>query len=114
MFGRVPQGKQFFGDCDDVVQLLMRIFGIDHAADHADQRFHLRVLLQAADGTRGQMVLNAGLLLRVKEEGVVQQETQGQATAGPLFVPLRGQRPPSFMSLPVLKEYLDQPSQGIR
>jgi hypothetical protein len=92
----------------------VRILGLNHAPYHVDQRIHPRLLLQTADGTRRQAVLNAGLLLGVKEEGMVQQQTQGQAAAGPLFIALRGQLPPSFMSLPVLKEHLDQPSQGIR
>jgi hypothetical protein len=53
--------------------LLVRVLRIHNAADHLDQRFHPRVLLQAANGTRRQVVFNAGSLLGVKEEGVVQQ-----------------------------------------
>ena len=81
MLGRVAQGKEPFGDRDDLIQLLVRIFGIHDAANHRDQRFYPSVLLQATDGTRRQVVLEAGSLLGVKEEGVVHQQTQGQATA---------------------------------
>ena len=50
-------------------------------AHHLDQRFHPRVLLQAPHGARGALMFQTGWLLGVKEEGVVQQQTQGQATA---------------------------------
>ena len=76
MLGRVSQGKKPFGDRQDFLQSLVRIFGIDNTADHLDQRVHPRVLLQATDGARRQVVLDAGSLLGVKEEGVVQQQTQ--------------------------------------
>jgi hypothetical protein len=81
MLGRVPQWKESFGNCDDFIQLLVRILGIDNTADHLDQRVHPGVLLQATDGARRQLVLDAGSLLGVKEAGVVQQQTQGQAAA---------------------------------
>lgn len=81
MLGRVSQGKEPFGERHDGIQLLVWILGIHNAANHVDQRFHPSVLLQATDGTRRQMILNTGSLLGVKEEGVVQQQTQGQATA---------------------------------
>jgi len=68
----------------------MGIVGVDDTANHLDQRFHPCVLLQAPHGTRGALVFQAGLLLGMKEEGVVQQQAQGQAAAGPFFVPLRG------------------------
>ena len=79
MLGQVSQGKEPFGDRHDFIQSLARILGIHDAPDHLDQRFHPRVLLQAADGTRGQVILHAGSMLGVKEEGMVQQQTQGQA-----------------------------------
>ncbi len=82
MLGRVSQGKEPFGNRDDFIQLLVRVLRIHDAADHLDQRVHPRVLLQqATDGTRRQVVLDAGSLLGVKEEGVVHQQAQGQATA---------------------------------
>ena len=71
MLGRVSPGKEPFGDRDDLIQFLVRIFGIHDAANHVDQRFHPSVLLPATDGTRRQMILKAGLLLGVKEEGAV-------------------------------------------
>ena len=81
MLGRVSQGKEPFGDRDDFIQLLVRVLRIHDAADHLDQRVHPGLLLQATDGARRQVVLDAGSLLGVKEEGVVQQQTQGQAAA---------------------------------
>ena len=81
MLGRVSQGKEPFGDRDDFIQLLVRIGNIDDATNHVDQCVHPGLLLQATDGTRRQVALDAGLLLGVKEEGVVQPPTQGQATA---------------------------------
>ena len=81
MLGRVSQGKEPFGERDDLIQLLVRIFGIHDAAHHVDQGIHPGLLLQATDGTRRQVVLDAGSLLGVKEEGVVHQQAQGQATA---------------------------------
>ena len=75
----------------------MRVVRIDNATDHRDQRIHPRLLQQAADRASGQIVFNAGLLLRVKEECVVQQQTQGQAAARPLFIELRGESSLSFM-----------------
>jgi hypothetical protein len=51
----------------------MGIFRVSDTAYHLDQRFHPRVLLQAPHGARGALLFQAGLLLRVKEEGVVQQ-----------------------------------------
>ena len=81
MLGRVSQGKEPFGDRDDFIQLLVRICGIHDATNHVDQCVHPGLLLQATDGTRRQVVLDAGSLLGVKEEGVVQQQAQGQATA---------------------------------
>ena len=59
----------------------MRILSLDNATNHLYQRLHPRLLLQAADGASRQMVFQAGSLFRVKEEGVVQQQTQGQASA---------------------------------
>ena len=81
MLRRVPQWNEPFGDRYDFIQWLVRILGIHDAPDHLDQRLHPRVLLQAADGAGRQVVLNASSLLGVKEEGVVQQQTQGQASA---------------------------------
>jgi len=68
MLGRVSQGKEPFGDRHDFLQSLVRIFGIDHAADHLDQRVHPRVLLQAPDDAPRQVVPDAGWLLGVKEK----------------------------------------------
>ena len=81
MLGRVSQGKEPFGDRQEFLQSLVRILGIDHPANHIDQGVHPGLLLQATDGTRRQVVLDAGSLLGVKEEGMVQQQTQGQAKA---------------------------------
>jgi hypothetical protein len=81
VLGRVSQGKESFGDRQEFLQSLVRILGIDYPAHHVDQGVHPGLLLQATDGARRQVVLDAGLLLGVKEEGVVQQQAQGQATA---------------------------------
>jgi hypothetical protein len=59
----------------------VRILGVDNTTNHLYQRIHSRLLLQATDGASRQMVFQAGSLFRVKEEGMVQQQTQGQAAA---------------------------------
>jgi len=69
--------------------------------------------MQATYGIRGQFVFYAGCLLRVKEEAMVKQQTQDQATAWSLFIQLFGLTPPSFIKLPVLKEDLYKPSQRV-
>ena len=46
-----------------------------------EQHIHLRFSLQAAYGIRGQFVFYAGRLFWVKEEAMVKQQTQDQATA---------------------------------
>jgi hypothetical protein len=81
MLGRVSQGKELFGDRQEFLQSLVRILGIDYPAHHVDQCVHSGWLLQATDGTRRQVVLDAGSWLGVKEAGVVQPQAQGQATA---------------------------------
>ena len=81
MLGRRVKWEEFFRYLHDFIYLLVRILGVDNATNHLHQRLHPRFLLQAADGASRQIVLKAGSLFRVKEEGVVQQQTQGQASA---------------------------------
>ena len=54
---------------------------LQHRFDKFDQHIHLRFSLQAAYGIRRQFVFYAGRLLWVKEEAMVKQQTQNQATA---------------------------------
>jgi hypothetical protein len=44
VFGLVTQWKELFSDGDDLIQSLVRIFGLNHAAYHVDQRIHPRLL----------------------------------------------------------------------
>ena len=54
---------------------------LQYRFDKFEQHIHLRFSLQAAYGIRGQFVFYAGRLLRVKEEVMIKQQTQDQATA---------------------------------
>jgi hypothetical protein len=46
-----------------------------------DERVHLQAALEATDGRQRCLVFHAGLLFRVKEETVIAQQAQDQASA---------------------------------
>jgi len=50
----------------------------------------------------------------MKEETVVNQQAQDQASASSFVTLLFGQSVPSFMGLPVLQENLYEPPKGVR
>jgi hypothetical protein len=57
------------------------MFKFQQCFEKFEQHVNLRFSFLAAYGKRGQFVFYAGFLLRVKEEAIVKQQTQDQATA---------------------------------
>jgi len=64
-----------------LLELPCRIVRSQYLPDAVQKRLALAMVSQAAHGTRGLFVVQAGQLLGVKDEGMVAQQTQGQASA---------------------------------
>ena len=75
------QGKQALDLLGEVRERRGGIFGAEDTADHVQEGFPSAMLSEAAHGARGRLVVQAGSLLGVKEEGMVEQQAQDQASA---------------------------------
>ncbi len=88
-------------------QLCRGIIGGQQVTDDLDQALDLGVVNQAAHGVRGLAAFDAGGLLRMQQQAVVEQQTQARATHGTVLAGLLGQLDPAVMGFPVLEEHFD-------
>jgi len=73
--------KGLFHRLTEAIELLLRVVGQDQVPDKGQQAVRAGALLSAAYGARGQFVFQAGSLVRMTEEAVIEQQTQDQASA---------------------------------
>ena len=78
---RRRKGKHRLDDLSELLELGLRIVGRQHPSEALHKRLTLRVASETAHGIRGLLVFKPGGLLRVKDERMVKQQTQDQASA---------------------------------
>ncbi len=81
VFGRGGQRKDGFQCPGQLLELPCRVVRRQYLPDAVQKRLAPAMVSQAAHGERGLFVLQAGHLLGVKDEGMVAQQTQNQASA---------------------------------
>ena len=81
VFGRRSQWNHRLECFCEMRELDGGILGGQQPSEHVRQRLTLAMLSEAAHGARGRLAIQAGSLLGVKEEGMIEQQAQGQASA---------------------------------
>ena len=111
-FGR-GEREQLLELFDELLEPLSGISRLEYFLDKLQEGFRMSGSFQASHGARGFPLFQAGSLLRMNEQGMVQQQTQGHSSDRPVFAWLLGQVCPSFVELPVLEENFYKPPQGV-
>lgn len=81
MFFRGLQRKERSNGLGQLFEFIGEFVGVEPLLKPGEERVHLQAALKATDGRQRYLVFHAGLLFRVKEEAVIAQQAQDQASA---------------------------------